>query len=123
MRLDIVKKVSKWVKEKGGKVRVNTNGHGNMIHGRNIIPELKGIVDSFSISLDADNDEKYNKICKPSMDNAFDGVISFIKEASKSIPDVKLTVVNVPQVDVDKCQLIADGLGLELIVRKFNVVG
>ncbi len=123
MRLDIVKKVSKWIKDKGGIVRINTNGHGNMINKRNIIPELKGIVDSFSISLDAENDEKYNKICKPSMDNAFDGVISFIKEASKSIPDVKLTVVNVPQVDVDKCKLIAKDLGLKLIVRKFNVVG
>ncbi len=123
MRLDVVKKVSKWVKENGGKVRINTNGHGNMISGKNIIPELKGIVDSFSISLDAENETKYREICKPSMDNAFNGVISFIKEAKKSIPNVMLTVVKIPQIDVEKCKAIAKELGVKIRVRKFNVVG
>ncbi len=53
LRLDVIKKVSKWIKESGGQVRINSNGHGNLIHGRNVLPELKGLVDRFSISLDA----------------------------------------------------------------------
>ncbi|ODA43306.1 putative deoxyribonuclease YcfH [Thermodesulfovibrio sp. N1] len=41
LRLDIIKKVAKWIKDKGGKVRINTNGHGNLIHERKILPELE----------------------------------------------------------------------------------
>ncbi len=123
MRLDVVKKVAKWIKEKGGKVRINTNGHGNMIHGKNILPELKGIVDSFSISLDAENKKKYNRACKPEFEDAFDGVISFIKEANDNFSDVQATVVSIPLVDVEKCRALAKDMGVKFSVRKFNEVG
>ena len=123
LRLDVIKKVSKWVKEKGGQVRINTNGHGNLIHGKNILPELIGLVDRFSISLDAENEEKYNAVCKPTIENAFNGMIEFVKEAKKVIPEVKLTVVTVPQIDVNACKALAKELGVPLRVRKFNVVG
>ncbi len=123
LRLDIVKEVSAWVKQKGGKVRINTNGHGNLIHGRNILPELQGIVDSLSISLDAEDEKKYETICKPVYKNAFQAVIDFIKEAKKYIPEVKITVVRLPEIDIQKCRAITEGLGVELRVREFNVVG
>jgi len=123
LRLDIVKKVAGWIKQQGGRVRINTNGHGNLIHGRNIVPELKGIVDSLSISLDAETGRKYDKICKPTIKGAFNGIIDFTKEAKKVIPEVKLTVVKIPQVRINKCEELAKELGVELRVRKFNVVG
>ncbi len=123
IRLDIIKKVSKWVKQHGGRVRINTNGHGNIIHGKNIVPELADIVDSISISLDAENEVKYNKICKPSLNNAYNGVLSFIREAKKIIPEVQVSVVQIPQINLDKCASIADELGVPLRVRHFNVVG
>jgi TatD DNase family protein len=123
LRLDIVKDVSAWIKKRGGKVRINTNGHGNLIHNRNILPELKGIVDSISISLDAEDEIKYEKICRPIFKNAFQGVISFIKEAKRYIPEVKVTVVDIPEIDIDKCRLLAQEIGVELRIRKFNVVG
>lgn len=123
LRLDVVKKVSQWIKDKGGSVRINTNGHGNMINKRNILPELKGIIDSLSISLDAENQEKYAAICKPVFKDAFDGVISFIKEAEKFIPEVNVTVVDIPEIDVSKCKKIAEELGVKLRVRKFDAVG
>jgi TatD DNase family protein len=123
LRLEVVKKVAKWIKEQGGKVRINTNGHGNLIHGRNILPELKGLVDSLSISLDAEDEKKYEKVCKPMIKGAFRGLLEFIKESTKYVPDVKLTVVKIPEIDVDKCKALAKELGIELRVRSFNVVG
>jgi len=123
MRLDVVKKVAKWIKGQGGRVRINTNGHGNIINGRNIVPELKDLVDSISVSLDAENEKKYDKICRPLVKGAFSGVISFIREAVKVIPEVKVTVVKIPGVDVEKCRAVAKDLGVELRVRSFNVVG
>jgi len=32
-------------------------------------------------------------------------------------------VVNVPEIDIEKCTVLAKDLGVELVVRKFNVVG
>ena len=123
LRLDIVKKVSKWVKKNGGTVRINTNGHGNLIHKRNIVPELAGLVDSLSISLDAENEKKYEKVCRPQLKDAFHGMIEFTREAKKVIPDIRFTVVKIPQINIKKCEALAKELGVPLSVRKFNVVG
>ena len=123
LRLDLVKSVAAWIKQNKGRVRVNTNGHGNLIYGRNILPELKDIVDSISISLDAHDEETYNRICRPSLKNAFRGVIEFIKEAVKFIPRVEVTVVTLPGIDIEKCRKIAEDLGVEFRVRDLDVVG
>jgi TatD DNase family protein len=122
-RLDVVKNISRWIKSRGGKVRVNTNGHANLIHKKNILPELQGIVDSMSVSLDAHDEETYNNICKPLFENAYAEVIQFIKKASEFIPDVQITVVDLEGVDVGKCRKIAVELGVKFRIRKFNVVG
>jgi len=123
LRIDLVKSVAAWIKQNKGRVRINTNGHGNLIHGRNILPELKGIVDSISISLDAHDEETYNKICRPSFKNAFREILSFIKEAGKYIPEVKITVVTLEGVDVEKCRKIAEDLGVGFRIRELDVVG
>jgi TatD DNase family protein len=123
LRVDLLESIAGWIKQHNGKVRINTNGHGNMIHGRNVLPELRGIVDSISISLDAHNEEVYNRICKPAFHNAFQGVLDFIKESRKIIPDVQVTVVAFDGVDIEKCRMIAHDLGVELRVRELNAVG
>lgn len=123
MRLDLIIEVSKWLKSRGSRVRINTNGHGNMIYSRNILPELEGLVDSMSISLDAEEKEKYEEVCKPDFKDSFEGVISFIKEAKKHIPEVNVTVVTLPTIDVEKCKKIAKDLGVGIRIRSYNVVG
>ena len=40
-------------------VRINTNGHANLILGRNVCPELKGRIDTLSISLNGDTAATY----------------------------------------------------------------
>ena len=122
-RLDTVKNISGWIKEKGGRVRINTNGHANLIHKKNVLPELQGLVDSISISLDAHDEETYNKICKPLFKNAFNEVIRFIKQAKEVIPDVQVTIVELEGVDTEKCRKLADSLGVKIRVRRFNAVG
>jgi TatD DNase family protein len=122
-RLDTVKNIARWVHEMGGVVRINTNGHGNMIHKRNILPELKGIVDSISISLDAHDEETYNRICKPAFTNAFSEILQFVRQAREAIPEVVITVVTMEGVDIDKCRVIAEELGVSLRIRKLDVVG
>ncbi len=123
IRLDTVKSVSKWIKERGGKVRINTNGQGNLIHKRNILPELHGIVDIIFISLDAQDEETYKKLCMPVYENAYNSVIDFIKEAKKYIPIVTVTIVDAEGVDIEKCKAIAKDIGVGFRLRRLDIVG
>lgn len=122
-RLDTVKNIAGWIKKMGGRVRINTNGHANLIHKKNVVPELRGIVDSISISLDAHDEETYNRICKPAYKNAFNEIIQFTRQAREVIPEVQVTVVTMEGVDIDKCRAIAKDLGVPLRIRELDVVG
>jgi TatD DNase family protein len=124
IRLDLVKEIAKGLKSRGMTVRIDTNGHGNLIHKRNILPELKGLVDSMSISLNAENEEKYFNICHPSFGKeTYLKVIEFIKEAKKYIPEVNVSVVGLPGVDIEKCKSIARELGAGFRLREYDEVG
>ena len=56
-RLDDILWLVDQLKERFGRrlppVRINTNGHANLILGRDVVPELKGRIDPLSISLNA----------------------------------------------------------------------
>lgn len=123
IRLDTVKQVAKHVKENGGSVRINTNGHGSILHKRNILPELDGLVDVLSISLDAQDAETYDRLCKPAIKGAYEAVLDFIREAKKHVPTVVATVVELDGVDIEACKKIADEFGVGFRVRKLDVVG
>lgn len=124
LRLDVVKAVASQVKRLGGRVRIDTNGHANLIHKRNVLPELAGLVDAVSVSLNAQNAELYNTISQPQFGvGTYEAVKDFIREAKKYIPDVTATVVTLPSVDVEACRKIADELGARFRVREYNVVG
>ena len=124
LRLDTVKNVSKWIKERGGKVRVNTNGQGNLIHGRSIAPELKELIDSISISLNAENEEKYHAICRSKFGvKSYEEVKKFAKECKAYIPSVTMTVVGLKDIDIAECKKIADESGVNFRIREYNEVG
>lgn len=119
IRLDIVKEVAKAIKGKT-KVRIDTNGHANLYWGRNILPELKGLIDIISISLNAENADKYNKFCRPLLgEKSYSAVKEFIKEAKKYIPEVEATIVGLPTVKKKACEKIAKELGVNFRVRPY----
>ncbi|MFH1710347.1 MAG: TatD family nuclease-associated radical SAM protein [bacterium] len=120
IRLGAVMEVCKWLKDKGAKVRVDTNGHANLTHKRNIVPELEGLVDSISISLNAQDGKVYNEICRPDFgEAAFDAIIEFARECKKYIPKVELTAVGIPEIDVNAVKKTADDLGIPFRVRTY----
>lgn len=123
LRLEVVKKVALWIKENKGFVRINTNGQGNLIHKRNILPELRGLVDSISISLNAQDEQTYNRLCMPIFKDAYKEIINFVKEAKKYIPKVQITVVDIEGVDIEKCRKIAEEFDVSFKVRTLDVVG
>ena len=123
IRLDVVKEVARWVKDKGGRVRVNTNGQARLIHKRDVLPELAGILDEVSVSLNDPDAQTYERLCVPEFEGSFEAVCEFIRDAGKHIPTVRATVVSAPGVDIERAKALARELGAELQVRSLDVVG
>jgi TatD DNase family protein len=124
MRLDLLKEVAQFLKSKNAKVRLNTNGQGNLIHKRNIVPELVGLIDTASVSLNVDDSKKYDQLCNSKFgENIFEKVIDFAKECKRLLPKTVLTFLDMPDVDLKRCEKIANELGAELRIRHYNRVG
>ncbi|MCQ2958469.1 MAG: TatD family nuclease-associated radical SAM protein [Candidatus Gastranaerophilales bacterium] len=126
LELDSLKKVSKFIKENYPdiKIRVNTNGHANLVHKRDVVPELLGLVDSFSVSLNADNAKQYKEItnCSFEAEIGFKGMIDFIKSAVNNGITTYATVVSGfegADIDIDKCEKLATSLGATFRVREY----
>lgn len=122
LKLDVLKKVAKYIKEHYPNtiIRVNTNGHANLVYKKNVLPELKGLVDKFSISLNGENEEVYNKLSKPNVEGAYSAVKDFIKEAVKEGFDTTATIVTGYKdykVDMPKCIEITKELGAKFRER------
>lgn len=126
IKLDIVKETAKFIKENYPNipVRINSNGHGNLIHKRNIVPELTGLIDKISVSLNAENPELYAELSKPNFDKekSFQAVKDFVSECVKGGIDTTLTVVTGfgdYKINVEECKNIADSLGAKFRVREW----
>jgi len=120
VNIETVVEISKWIKENGGKVRINTAGLANRYHGKNILPLLKGCVDAISISLNGTTPEEHNKINRPMFkEESFDEIIKFAKEAKKYIPSVTITAVELKGLDVAKVKKIAEEAGVAFRAREY----
>ena len=121
-RLDVLLETAKYARENYGvSIRINTNGLGCLEHGRDIIPDLVGIVDALSISLNAPSETEYNKVTRPRFSNAFPSMLKFAKEAHKVIPSVQLSIVDVlPKAQIAACKELAASLGVPLKIRKYS---
>jgi TatD DNase family protein len=125
LRLDAVKQVARAVKDRWRlPTRLNTNGQGSAINGRDIVPELVGLIDAVSVSLDAPDAATYERLCRPTLPNAFAAVCDFLRAAKGRIPTVRATAVAVPGLDLEAVRRLArEDLGVEFEVRDYNVVG
>ena len=124
IRLDLVKQVAAQLKGRGFRVRINTDGQANLVHGRNILPELSGLVDALSVSLNAADPETYARLCNtPFGNDGFLGVCDFLREAKRHIPQVVATAVALPGLDVARVRALAAELGVEFREREYAEVG
>lgn len=122
IRLDLVLAVTSWLKSRNIRVRLDTNGQAALINpGRDVISELKSAgIDSISVSLNAESEEKYNKLCRPIHKNAYGAVLDFIRQARKAGISTRVTVVNVPEIDLEKCRKLADDLDSDFHIRALS---
>ena len=116
--------VAKRVKEKHPtlKIRVNTNGHADLIHGINTAPLFRGAVDVVSVSLNTSSSDKYIEMCHPvHRERAFPALIEFTKNVKNYVQTVIFSVVRewLTEKEIFECQRIADECGVPLRIRTY----
>jgi len=125
-RLDLITGAASWLRSGGARIRLNTNGHACLIHGRNILPELSVAVDEVSISLNAPDCSTYLSVCQPDPDSFPVGagcfwqtMLDFLSRAPAYFAGVQATVVGfaLPHQAIENSRALACSLG----VRQFRV--
>jgi TatD DNase family protein len=120
IRLDVLKEVARWVKEKRGRVRLNTDGHGSVINHHDIVPELVGLVDSVSISLNSIDPAQYGSIMRIDGKRYFEAMLDFVRSCKRSLPEVVMTVVGMNGIDTERArEFVEHELGVTLRVRPY----
>ena len=125
-RLDVLLAAAAHLKEQDPtlRIRVNTNGLSDLIHGKPTAPLFVGKVDCLSISLNTDDPAEYLSVCRPKFgEAAYPAMLKFTQEAATLLPSVVMTVVGEPVTSLEKqerCRAIATRLGARLRVRPYE---
>jgi TatD family-associated radical SAM protein len=124
LRLNVLLEVARDIKARGGRVRLNTDGLSNLVHKHDTLPELGECVDALSVSLNAQNQEVYDRHCLPNLPGSYEAMLAFLREAPKYIKDVTATAIDgLEGVDMAACETIAREMGVKFRHRKLNNVG
>ncbi len=118
IRWDVVKEVASYVKKNGGKTRLNTNGHGNVINKKDITEEFPGLIDSVSISFNTTDPSQYARLMRVD-EKMFYEMLDFTRKA-KRYSKVIMTIVGLNEVDAKKArEFVADKMGVEFREREY----
>jgi len=118
IRWDIVKQIAGYVKNNGGKTRMNSDGHGNFINKRDITPELKNLIDTVSISLNSTDPGQYGKLMRvdPSLHAE---MVDFAKKAI-NYTHVVMSIVGLNEVDSIAAQkYVKEVIGADFREREY----
>lgn len=129
-RLDLITEAADWLHRTGAKVRLNTNGHACLIHGRDVLAELAEAVDAVSVSLNAPDCRRYLELCLPDPDSIPDGealspedfwssTLDFLARSPEYFKEVQASVVGfmLSEEEVEKTRTLAHSIG----IKKFRV--
>ena len=124
-RLDVLLETAQWLRTKltdSTRLRINTNGLGDLINSRSIADDLCAVIDVISVSLNAGTKDEYMKVTRPKYDNAFEAMQKFTADCVKNgSSEVVMSVVDViPEEQITASREIAEKLGAKLRVRAFD---
>ena len=121
---EVLKKVAAFVKETYKlPVRLNTNGLGNLVNGRDIVPEFTGLIDTVSISLNNPHPEEYHKLVRSKFGEvSFQAMLDFAKECTEYVSKVIMSTVEttISKEDEKECAALCEKLGVTYRIRPFE---
>lgn len=123
-RLYDLLEVARYIKQKSNvKIRINTNGLADLIWNRSTAPDLAGLIDCVSISLNATNSEDYLRVVRPKFGiESYDAMLKFARDCTKHVPSVVMTVVDVvtSREEQELCRKICESVGATLRIRPYE---
>ncbi|MCD8300249.1 MAG: TIGR04100 family radical SAM protein [Clostridiales bacterium] len=121
---DVMIPVARFVKETYGMpVRLNTNGLGNLINGRDITPELEGLIDTVSVSLNNPDPIRYQEIVRSRFgEESFAAMTDFTRRCVAHVPNVVMSTVDttITHEEEAKCRKICEEIGATYRIRAFE---
>lgn len=121
---EVLKKVAAFVKETYHMpIRLNTNGLGNLVNGRDITPEMEGLIDTVSISLNTPNADRYHELVRSKFgDKSFDAMLDFARSSTKYVSNVVMTTVDttITKEEEEECRRICDSIGAKYRIRPWE---
>ena len=103
-------------------VRINTNGHSDLIHGRDTSADYAGVFDSVSISLNGPTAEKYQQICHSIYgEQSFDAILTFAQNVKRYVDNTVFSVVKetLTAEEIELCKAISNETGVTLRLRDY----
>ena len=103
--------------------RLNTNGLGELAHGREIASDFEGLLNVVSISLNASTAERYLKLTRAEYGlKSYEAMLTFAEHMKAYVPKVVLTIVDHvnSEEEIERCRQICDLRGLTLRVRPYE---
>lgn len=118
--LSLMSQIGPYIKSKGCKIRLNTNGLGCLINGREDVAKLIApYIDCVSISLNASTAEGYDEICHSKFGkDAFYAMLKFAGDCVKEGIDTTMSVVDfIGEEEINACAEVVAGTGAKFKVR------
>jgi TatD DNase family protein len=120
LRWEVVKEVARGVKERGGAVRLNTNGSANLTEGRDVTAEMAGLFDKVSVSVNAAAPADYERLCRPaSGSRAWPALEEFVAGAKRAVGAVEVTAVTAPGAHAEAVKDLARRWGAGFRLRRY----
>ena len=120
-RLPELLELARYIKARYGRqIRINTNGLADRIWGRPTAPDLKGVIDAVSVSMNEADAQKYYDLCHPRFGlQSYDAIIKYIEDVKKYVPYVATSVVTsaISRESIAACEKKARELGVVFKLR------
>lgn len=123
-RLDDLLTVASWIKNNYSiPIRINTNGLSDLIYGKDTAVMLKGLIDTVSISLNANSPEEYLRLTQSKFGIiSWQAMLDFAKHCTAYVPHVVMTVVDqvISLEEQEEAKRICDSIGVDLRIRPYE---
>ncbi|MGL5260503.1 MAG: TatD family nuclease-associated radical SAM protein [Lachnospiraceae bacterium] len=123
-RLELILDVAHYLKQTyTNRIRINTNGLCNLIHGKSIAYTFEGLIDCVSISLNTPNEDRYHELVQSKFGKqSFKEMLLFAEEVTKYVPKVYLTTVatTLTKEEEMECKKICDAIGATYRIRPWE---
>jgi len=124
LRFELVKELARHYQRRFPRIRLDTNGQGSLINRRDIVPELMGLINAVSVSLNAASAQEYIRLNRPQYgERAFEGMLDFMRKCLTAGLEVTASIVGFPGADIEGTKEIARLLGVKYRIRKYNDLG